>query len=435
MRKYFPLFIILLAFVVYQSREVLLAPFVTTRPDAGTGLASETEAVDPGEAEAPVPDLNVTHGEIKRGQPFYVAMEQAGLTPVEIQNIVRASKTLFDFKRVKPGQEYLLFTSDDGIDSLHYTIDSENILKVAKIGETVEARRDTVPYVIEHYVTSGTITSSIYETLLASDADPELASYLAIIFQWDIDFFKDIRKGDTFTILYEKKTFADGKTELGNVRAARIYTQGREHYAVAYRSDGILNYYDTEGKSLQKSLLRAPMRYSRISSNFTYKRLHPVTHTYKAHLGVDYVAPIGTPVHSTGNGTVVTATRDRANGNYVKIRHNSRYTTYYLHLKGFARGIRSGAHVQQGQVIGYLGGTGLVNGPHLDYRIKVDGRFVNPRTIRLPSKEPVPADQIRLFQVTRDACLLRFYETGLDRPTVAVRAPTPPLQDRIAPVF
>jgi murein DD-endopeptidase MepM/ murein hydrolase activator NlpD len=147
------------------------------------------------------------------------------------------------------------------------------------------------------------------------------------------------------------------------------------------------------------------------------------------------VAPVGTAVHSTGNGVVLVATRDRANGNYVKIRHNSRYTTYYLHLRGFARGIRSGVHVQQGQVIGYLGGTGLVNGPHLDYRIKVNGRFVNPRTVRLPSKEPVPSDQIQLFEATRDACLLRFYETATDKPTVAVKPPTPPLQQRIVTVF
>jgi murein DD-endopeptidase MepM/ murein hydrolase activator NlpD len=383
----------------------------------------------------PTSPPEITEGTIRRGQPFFVAMQRAGVSPVDIQEIVSASKAIFNFKKVQPGQEFSIYKSA-GLDSLHFTIDSQSILKVTKTGDVVEARRDTVPYLIEHYVTSSAINSSIYLTLQENKADPELASHLAIIFQWDIDFFKDIRKGDTFTILYEKKTFADGRTELGNVRAARIFSQGREHYAIAYRNqNGTLNYYDAEGKSLQKSLLRAPLRYSRISSNFTYKRRHPVTHTYRAHLGVDYVAPVGTPVRSTGTGTVLEATYNRSNGNYVKIRHNSRYQTYYLHMKGFARGIRKGARVTQGQVIGYLGGTGLATAPHLDYRIKVDGRFVNPRTIRLPSKEPVPKDRMDLFEITRDGCLLRFFEAGSETPTVAVRRPTPPMQDRIAPVF
>lgn len=449
MRKIFPIIILLAAFAVYQGRNVLLDPFrpqagptgagggdLRANDDGGSAALAGTEpaAADGAVSSAAPGDMQVTRGEIKRGQPFFAAMEKAGLSPIDIQSIVSASKQVFNFRRVTPGQQFLIYTSENQLDSLHYTIDSESILKVYKTGDTVEARRDTVAYAIEHFITHGTINSSIYATLQEADSDPELASYLAIIYQWDIDFFKDIRKGDTFSILFEKKAYADGTEKLGNILASRIYTQGEDHYAFAYRTkDGSLNYYDTNGKSLQKSLLRAPLRYSRISSNFTYKRLHPVTHTYKPHLGVDYVAPVGTPVHSTGSGTVVAATRNRGNGNYVKIRHNNRYETYYLHLKGFARGIRAGARVNQGQVIGYLGGTGLANGPHLDYRIKVDDRFVNPRKIRLPSKAPVPDSEMALFEVTRDACLLRFYEMGSG--TIAVRKPVPPRQEQLSQIF
>jgi murein DD-endopeptidase MepM/ murein hydrolase activator NlpD len=203
------------------------------------------------------------------------------------------------------------------------------------------------------------------------------------------------------------------------VLAARVFTRGNEHYAFRYTDkNGRRSYYDARGNSLQKSLLRAPLRYTRISSNFSRQRLHPVTHTYKPHLGVDYVAPRGTPVRSTGDGTVVAATRNRSNGNYVKIKHNSRYTTYY-----------------QGQVIGYLGSTGLATAPHLDYRIKVGGRFVNPRTIRLPSKQPVPPSEKALFEVTRDACVLRFYEASDQPHTVLVEQPRPPLQRRMSVAF
>jgi murein DD-endopeptidase MepM/ murein hydrolase activator NlpD len=220
------------------------------------------------------------------------------------------------------------------------------------------------------------------------------------------------------------------------VLGARVRTQGEDRYAFRYRTqDGNVGYYDAQGKSLQKSLLRAPLKYRRISSNFTHKRLHPVTRTYKAHLGVDYVAPVGTPVRATGDGTVSARAYTRGNGNYVKIRHNSRYETYYLHLKGFARGIRSGKRVKQGQVIGYLGGTGLVTAPHLDYRVKVDGKFVNPRRLKLPSKRPVPAAERDFFEVSKDACLLVLFEGTLSASTVVVEKPRPPLQKRISGAF
>lgn len=413
---------------------------ISPQPRRGSGASGSIDApvetaADAGTAtEAPT---NVVHGEIRRGVPFYVAMTQVGVSAVDVERIVRACKKTFNFRTVKPGQVFAVYEGTTGeIDSLHFTIDNERLLKVRRAEQTYEARVDTVAYTVQHYVTSGVINSSIYNSLQANGASPELASHLAIIFQWDIDFFKDIREGDTYTILYEERTYPDGETQIGNVLAARVFTQGRECYAFAFRNaDGVLNYFDATGKSLQKSLLRAPLRYSRISSNFTYKRRHPVTHTYKPHLGVDYVARVGTPVRSTGQGTVLVAGYARGNGNYVKIRHNSRYTTYYLHLKGFAKGIRKGRHVRQGQVIGYLGSTGLATAPHLDYRIKVDGRFVNPRTIRLPSKEPVPAEAMTRFEVTRDACLLRFFEAVDAGSTVQVLGPRPPLQQRMAPIF
>lgn len=435
MRRFVPLAIVILAFVVYEGgqRARSLSPVHMGPSDAQktTGLQEKPPAID----EAPVAPTR--EGKISRGKSFFVEMQRLGLAPVDIHDIVETSKRLFNFKKVRPGQAYALYMSPaHGLDSLHFAIDTGRVLKVNRTSEGFVARQDTVPHVMEHYVTSGTIDQSIYATLQQRGANPELASDLATIFQWDIDFFSDIHEGDAFTILYENKVFADGRTELGEVLAAHVLTQGRDHYAIAYHdAEGLPSYYDLRGNSLQKSLLRAPLKFTRISSNFTRRRLHPVTHTYQPHLGVDYVAPRGTPVRSTGDGTIVQATFNNANGKYVQIKHNARYTTFYLHLSGFAPGVRGGTHVRQGQVIGYVGSTGLVTAPHLDYRIKLDGRFVNPRTIRLPSRNPVAGDDVALFEALRDACLVRLVEGAEENGTILVERPRSPLQGRMAVAF
>jgi murein DD-endopeptidase MepM/ murein hydrolase activator NlpD len=443
-RRYFPLLVVILAIALYEGKRAFQMPSMDSKAPSespeNVAPAADGESIDEvGERSdrLSIAPAAARDGSISRGTSFYVEMQRAGVSPVDIHHIVKASRDVFNLKKVRPGQKYSLYVNPAGqLDSLHFVVDAERVLKISRLDEQFVARQDTTAYEIEHYVTSGTIHNSIYATLQEQGSNPELASYLAVIFQWDIDFFTDIRRGDSFTILYENKVFADGRTELGNVRAARIFTRGKEHYAVAYTDkSGRRSYYDERGNSLQKSLLKAPLRYTRISSNFTRRRLHPVTHTYKAHLGVDYVAPRGTAVRSTGDGTVVAATRNRANGRYVKIKHNSRYTTYYLHLQGFAKGIRRGARVRQGQVIGYLGSSGLVTAAHLDYRIKVGGRFVNPRTIKLPSKTPVPADEMTLFEISRDGCLLRFFEASQKTRTMVVEEPRPPLQRRMAVVI
>jgi murein DD-endopeptidase MepM/ murein hydrolase activator NlpD len=302
------------------------------------------------------------------------------------------------------------------------------LLKVRQRENSFHAVLDTVPYCVSYQLTSGVIEQSLFASLQAEAADPELAASLSNIFGWEIDFFTDIRAGDDFTILYEKKKYGDGSEVLGSILAARITTSGEDHYAFGYKAKNRpWGYYDVRGASLEKSLLRAPLKYTRITSGFKRSRFHPVLHHYAPHLGVDYAAPYGTPVRATGDGTVVTAARNRTNGRYVKIRHNRTYTTYYLHLSRFAKGIRKGRKVKQGQVIGYVGSTGLATGPHLDYRIKRNNRFVNPRTIRLPSKAPVPDTEIPFFNRIRDACLVRFCEgscgQGEKAKTVSVEKP------------
>lgn len=436
LRKIAPLAIVTVAGLSYALVDRI-------EPDGGTPAVPEASrtAETPSDPAASTPPaekaVHATHGSIAKGASFFVEMTRAGISPVEIDQMVRAARKTFNFKRVRPGQMYTIYGSNPGmLDSLHFTIDSERTLAVSRGEKGFDARIDTLPYTVEHFVTRGVIHSSIYNSLLSNKANVDLSSYLAVIYQWDIDFFKDIRKGDTYAILFSQKVYSDGTKKLGDVLAARVFTQGREHHAFLYESkNGGRAYYDAKGNSLQKSLMRAPLKYRRVSSSFSYGRRHPVTRRVKPHLGVDYAARPGTPVRSTGDGSVLVAGYHSGNGNYVKIRHNSRYTTYYLHLSKFARGIRKGARIRQGQVIGYVGSTGLATGPHLCYRIKVGNRFVNPRTIRLPSKEPVPSTETQLYSVTRDSYLVRLFEVNLQEHTQAVARPRPSLQERMNTVF
>jgi murein DD-endopeptidase MepM/ murein hydrolase activator NlpD len=426
----------MVAFVVFAAKDYLF-PALTVAPGkrpaaveplkkhpaSGVTADPKVEAGMFGFA-APKPE-NVVHGTISRGKPFFIEMQRAGVSPIDIEEIVRATKQVFNFKRVQPGQKYSIYSDAQGdLDSLKFVVDHEKILNIQKVGDAFRARLDMVPYRTERFVTTAEIDQSIFMSLQRIGADPQLAVELATIFQWDIDFFKDIHKGDTFSILYEKKIYDNGKSIMGPVLAARIVSQGHPHNAFRYQTkDGSLTYYDEQGESLQKSLLRTPLEYSRVSSNFSYHRKHPVTHNYAPHLGVDYAAPTGTPVRATGDGTVAEATRNGSSGNYVKIRHNSRLETYYLHLSRFGKGVRTGARVQQGQVIGYVGMTGLATGPHLDYRIKISGTLVNPRTIELPSREPVPTSEMAAFETMRTTYLAGLLDETATNETVAFGKP------------
>jgi murein DD-endopeptidase MepM/ murein hydrolase activator NlpD len=448
MRKYFPIAIVLAAFAVFAAKDALFPPLkVSETPNLSSGRGQGHKETVSGERvrqdkpswfgrDAAESD-NVVHGTISRGKPFFVEMQKAGVSPLDIQNLVQATRHIFNFKKVQPGQKYSIYADrQGGLDSLKFIVDQEKILNVAKVGATYQTRIDTIPFLYERFVTQAVINQSIFMSLQGLDADPELANRLAAIFGWDIDFFKDIRKGDTFSILYEKKVYENGRTQLGDVLAARIVCQGHEHNAFRYQSkDGLTNYFDAQGKSLQKSLLRAPLEFSRVSSNFSYHRFHPVKRHYAPHMGVDYAAPYGTPIRATGDGTVAEATRQAGNGNYIKIRHNSRYETYYLHLSRFGKGVRAGARVSQGQVIGYVGSTGVSTGPHLDYRIKTNGAFVNPRTIQLPSKEPVPPAEMGSFDKLKNACLVGLLDARIQNETVCLGKSAPFKPNRAERLF
>ena len=354
--------------------------------------------------ELPVSPEPTFAGTVSKNTSFFDLMLACNLSPQEIKDIERKTKGVYDFRRIYPGQEYEFYAgSTGGLEKLTFAVNDESYIEVTKSGEEIAAERKSYPFEVAHRTASGIITHSLFVSLQDQKLPLEIGAKLGDIFAWDIDFFTDVHKNDYFRIIYEEKTRNDGLTKIGNIIAAEFNTRGESHYAFLFENEeGMPDYFNAEGKSLRKQLLKAPLSYTRISSSFSRRRYHPVLHHYSPHLGIDYAAPAGTPVQATGDGTVMAATRNKANGKYVKIRHNNNYISYYLHFSRFGKGIKSGVKVKQGQVIGYVGSTGYATGPHLDYRVKKNGRFVNPRSLKLPPAKPVTEENMAAFTDLRE---------------------------------
>ena len=237
-----------------------------------------------------------------------------------------------------------------------------------------------------NYVVSGKIENSLFQSVRNIGESDELAIMLANALEWEIDFFKDVQPGDSYTLVVEKKFCKSEFVGYGKILALDFFNKGKLIRAFYYKDEDVDGYYKLSGESLKRGFLKAPLKFNRISSYFSPNRLHPVFRKRMPHYGVDYAAPTGTPVHTTASGVVVERRYRRGNGNYVKIRHSNGYHTYYMHLSRFAR-ISVGSRVSQGQVIGYVGSTGYSTGPHLDYRIERYGRFINPLSFKAPAEK------------------------------------------------
>ncbi len=338
------------------------------------------------------PDHGLQEMRIGRGMTFYESLAARSVGHEDIMTLVDACKSFRNLRNVRAGELFRIHIAPDGgLRSLGFDMDEESYVTWIREGDTYIREDGTYPVQYRLKGVTGTIENSLYESLQEIGAPLTLAPKMNDILGWDIDFNRDLRKGDTFRILYDEVWKEDELVRTGSIKALEIVNRGKVKRAVRFTSKGGRpGYFDPDGNNMQKQLMRAPLEYSRISSNYSLRRFHPVLKRWMPHLGVDYAAPLGTPVRAGGDGVVLAATTKKGNGRYIQIRHTNReYETYYLHLSRYAKGIKKGTRVSQGQIIGYVGATGYATGPHLDYRVKRNGTFVNPRKLKLPAAAPV----------------------------------------------
>ncbi len=371
-----------------SSAEVL--EVVRTEPSAG---ADSVAAVS-------FDGLREVKGKVRNGEFFSGMLMRLGMSAADAYGLSEACDSVFDVKTLRAGNAFRAYYSDS--DSLQYIVyDKDNVRSVVfRCFRPFGASEAAKPVTVERKYADVTINSSLWNDMLAADVSPLLVLNLSDIYAWTVDFF-GLQKGDRFRVFYDEKT-CDGKVvAIDTVRYA-VFTHGGEDYpAVMFdQKDGGNIYWNTSGESMRKAFLKAPLKYSRISSGFTYARRHPITRRVQPHTGVDYAAPAGTPVMTIGDGTVTSMKNEGAGGNVVRIRHNSVYSTAYLHLSKYASGLRPGQRVRQGDVIGYVGSTGRSTGPHLDFRVWKNGSPINPLKMESPPAEPLKQEFRDSFRQT-----------------------------------
>lgn len=340
---------------------------------------------------------NIEEGKVRRNQTLSDLLQPLGLTMQEIYKISLLPDSLVNERKIKQGNRYLFYSKADTLSELPlqaesifiYEKDLLNFVAISIDPDTIWARNGQKPVETRLQVASGTIETSLWESMLATDANPMLAIELSEIFAWTIDFF-GIQQGDRYKVIYEESYVDSNSLGIDKITGAWIYHNETDFWAIPFVQDSIRSFFDEQGNSLRKAFLKAPLRFSRISSGFSHSRFHPVLKIRRPHHGVDYAAATGTPVHTVGDGVITkVGYQKNGGGNYVKIKHNSVYSTTYMHLSGFGKGVRGGVYVKQGDVIGYVGSSGLATGPHLDFRFYKNGSAVNPLKVEAPPVEPV----------------------------------------------
>lgn len=351
-------------------------------------------------------DLNkfvVKEGEVQKNQVLSEILSPFGINATTIDAIVRNGKEVFDVRKIRPNKKWCMLLTKTEMGNIPAYFIYESSLKdyfVFNFNQLEEpCSKGSHPTELETRFVEGVINSSLYQTLENAGAPNALTMEMASLYAWTIDFYR-IQKGDAFQILYQVETLDGQIVGEPDVLACDFYHKDRNFLAYSFEKEGRMQFYDEEGGSMRKAFLKAPVKYSRISSRYQKKRFHPVLKRYKSHLGTDYAAPHGTPIVATADGTVTKSAYTSGNGKYVKIRHNGTYETQYLHMS--KRAVKVGDFVQQGDVIGYVGATGLATGPHVCYRFWKNGKQVDPLRQDLPASEPLPDSLLTPFNIRKE---------------------------------
>lgn len=371
----------------------------------------------------PVDSFNIVEGQIRWGQTIGNLLTGLNIRNEIINKLALVNPDTFNSKKVKAGNRYKVFYTKDTVNAVAYLVyghspidfyifDFRDSLRIYPFQKEVKAVRK---------IDEAQIKSSLWETMKSSGINPVLALDLSDVFAWTVDFF-GLFPGDKFRVMYDELMIDSTSIGIGTIHAAWFEHRGEMNYAFRFEQDSVASYWDEKGNSLRKSFLKAPLRFSRISSRYSGSRMHPVLKIYRPHTGVDYAAPAGTPVVAIGDGVVIEKGYNHAAGNFVKIRHNSVYTSGYNHFSRFGKGVEKGARVKQGDVIGYVGSTGYATGPHLDLRFWMNGKAIDPLKVKSPPVEPIKAENLSRFTIARDSLLSLLDSTkGIVPDTLSIK--------------
>ena len=357
----------------------------------------------------------VEQGVVGARQTLSHILADFGFSRSEIFSIAGSMQDVFDPRRIRRGNNYFGYFVSDSTDALNYFIyeitDLDYVMLDFRDSLLIMRGQKEVTQVEKS--ASGTIYSSLWNTLMDQGLHPELVMHMARVMAWSVDFYR-IEAGDRFQVLYAEDYVGERSVGVSRIDAVHFLHRGREYEAYRFESDTINGYFDGDGNNMRKTFLRAPLEFGRISSRYSHSRLHPIHGDRRPHYGTDYAAPHGTPILAVGDGVITRTSYTRGNGNYVRIRHNAVYETQYLHMSRFATGIKPGVRVSQGDVIGYVGSTGLATGPHVCFRFWKNGQQVDHLRLEFPSGDPLPEDFMDAFMVVRDGYKAELEKVGSD---------------------
>ena len=386
-----------------QQVPVAAADFLPSQPaiDA-TAIPAPQQQVDATtmqqQSPPPKPAINWQTVTVKPRENLSLIFDRLHVTPAVLYQVMSTGREAQALKNLLPGDKLQFQIEYGELQAIRYEQSLTSTLQITRTGDGFQS--DIIVTELDKRVkeATGQIKDSLYQAALDAGLSDNLIMRFVGIYGWDIDFALDIRKGDNFKVIYEEQYKGNKKVGEGPILVSEFSNRGKIYRAVRYTaSDGHTGYYNENGYSMRKAFLRTPLKFSYISSGFSLRRMHPILNRIRAHKGVDYAAPIGTPVKATGDGIVVMAGRNGGFGNMIELRHGGVYSTVYAHLSRFARGLKRGQHVNQGDVIGYVGMTGLATGPHLHYEFRVHGVHKNPLTVKLPKALKIPDQQMARF--------------------------------------
>ncbi|MFZ2188362.1 MAG: peptidoglycan DD-metalloendopeptidase family protein [Candidatus Moraniibacteriota bacterium] len=393
-------FLLILPFIAYKSFFWLKGVFGQRRVTEISLVQKQSiETVsDPNAKYSQILSYTISAGDI----PADIFSSQGKLDANDTMALLAASKDVYDFTNLKIGRSIrFYFENEVRATRIEYDRDTERVIIVERAGDEFVVREEKIDYIVSQEIAEGTIDNFFYADALEAGLSESTVLEVGDIFSFDIDFTTEIQTGDTFSFIYEKRTRNGEKAPDGKILAGKFVNAGSAYYAYYFGNDGSGGYYDADGRVLERQFLKAPLSYRRISSGFTGARMHPITRKVSAHYQIDYAAPAGTPVVASARGTVISASWSGGWGNMVRLEHDNGYTTHYGHLSAFAKGLRSGARVDQGQLVGYVGSTGWSTGPHLDYGIKLNGTPVNPLKLDMPKGEPLSGEKLPQYEETK----------------------------------